>query len=114
MTQRSMDKNKVILDAFIEKLRPEDLEIRKELDFGYSYENQTVVFYEITPDWQDNTNLIKMEFAKLRYYQSRDEWNLYWMRASGNWERYEPLAESKRLNTLLAVISEDSLGCFFG
>jgi hypothetical protein len=55
-----------------------------------------------------------MDFAKIRYYKTRRNWNLYWMRASGKWELYEPYPVATNLDRLLKIIRDDEYGCFFG
>ncbi len=42
------------------------------------------------------------------------EWNLYWMRASGKWELYDPFPESTHLGKIIEIINEDKHGCFHG
>lgn len=37
MEEKKIDINDVTLKGFIEKLRPQDIEIRKKIDFGYSW-----------------------------------------------------------------------------
>ncbi|SEL96434.1 Protein of unknown function [bacterium A37T11] len=104
----------VQLSSFIETLRPADEEIRKQLDVGYSWDGQTALLFEIRPQWNDPTKISELPFAKLRFVKSSIIWKLYWMRASGKWEAYEPLQESTDLHKLLTEIKNDAYGCFFG
>lgn len=114
MTNRMIDINEFNIKKFVELLRPESLEIREKLDLGYSYDGKVVILFEILPEWDDPKKKQQIEFAKIRYYKSRDEWNLYWMRASGKWEIYKPFPKSSKLKKLLDVIKEDRYSCFFG
>jgi len=114
MQEKKIDINDGMLKGFIEKLRPQDLEIRNEIDMGYSWDGSIVMLFEIRPQWNKPENILHHEFAKIRYYKSRGEWNLYWMRASGNWEAYEPYPVAPHLQKLLEEIKEDKYGCFFG
>lgn len=114
MKTNPIDINLTILNDFVESLRPESLEIRDQLDFGYSYDGSIVYIYEIRPDWSDKTKKESFNFVKIRYYKTRKEWYLYWMRASGKWELYKPFSTSPHLAKILKVISEDKYGCFFG
>lgn len=104
----------VQLKNFVEARRPKEEEIRKKLDFGYSWDGQTALLFEIRPQWDDPTNILELPFAKLRFVKSSKIWKLYWMRASGKWEAYEPLPESTDLHKLLTEIKNDAYGCFFG
>ncbi|AUS06563.1 DUF3024 domain-containing protein [Tamlana sp. s12] len=114
MKNTAIDINESTIKKYIESLRPEDNEIRKKLDFGYSYDGKVVILYEIRPFWNNPEEIENIEFAKIRFYKSRKEWNLYWMRASGKWEIYDPFPKSTHLEKIVNVIKEDKHGCFFG
>ena len=114
MKNKVIDINEFTIKKYVETLRPEDPKIRKQIDIGYSYDKNVVILYEIRPDWMDPKTQLKMEFAKIRYYKSRQEWNLYWMRASGKWELYGPFPESTHLDKIIEIIKKDEHGCFFG
>lgn len=104
-----------IIEEFITRIRP-PVEIREKLDIGYVYEQNVLIIFEIRPFLLDmkSGKKMKMEFAKIRYIKSRKLWKLYWMRASGKWELYEPYPESEILSILLEVIDEDGYGAFKG
>lgn len=104
----------VQLKSFVDAKRPKDEEVRKQLDFGYSWDGQTVLLFEIRPQWNDPTNILELPFAKLRFVKASKIWKLYWMRGSGKWEAYEPKPESANLQLLLDEIDHDGYGCFFG
>lgn len=114
MSKDIININEKIIEKFVDSLRPEDLEVRKEVDIGYSYDGQILELYEIRPQWNNPENILHHPFAKIRFYKSRKTWNLYWMRASGKYELYEPYPESSHLSSLLDVIKEDKHFCFFG
>ena len=109
-----IDINESTIKGFVDKLRPQDPEIRKKLDFGYSYDGKIVLLFEIRPIWNNPEKLHNMEFAKIRYVKSSGVWYLYWMRASGKWELYEPSPSFDYLQAALSVIEKDQFGAFFG
>ncbi len=102
------------IEMFIESLRPVDPEIRTKLDYGYTYDNQTIELFEIRPAWNDPQVFHNEPFAKIRYIKSRRIWKLFWLRSNLKWNAYAPLPESSRLQDLLLTINEDAHGCFFG
>ncbi len=102
-----------IIKDFIEKQRP-PAEIREQLDYTYSFDGTTLILYEVTPNWKNESEKTQLEYAKIRYYKSKKIWKLYWMRASGKWELYTPYPTSSKLEKLLSIISEDENACFFG
>jgi hypothetical protein len=52
--------------------------------------------------------------ARVRYFRSRGEWQLYWRRQDLKWHLYEPSAIHKSLRSALHVVVADAYGCFFG
>lgn len=114
MKTKIIDINESTIQKYVESLRPENLEIRKQVDIGYSYDGKIVILFEIRPEWNDPEKKQQIEFAKIRHFKARKEWNLYWMRASGKWELYKPFPESTHLEKIIAVIKEDKHGCFYG
>jgi len=114
MTKTTIDINESTIKKYVESIRPESSEIRAQLDFRYSYDGKITEIYEIRPVWNDSTKIQNNPFAKIRFYKSKQLWNLYWMRASGKWELYEPFPKSTYLDKIIEVIKEDKHGCFFG
>ena len=115
MANKTIDINESTIKRYVESLRPETAETRAQVDIGYSFEERKVVIlYEIRPYWNDPATIQQIEFAKIRYYKSRQEWNLYWMRASGKWELYQPFPKSSHLQEVIEIIKKDEHGCFYG
>lgn len=98
----------------MESLRHPDPEERRELDFGYSYTSQAIEIFEIIPQFNKPEVIHHYPFAKIRRIKSQNIWKLYWMRASGKWELYEPYPQDTSLEKLIQIIENDDLGCFFG
>ncbi|MGB0868903.1 MAG: DUF3024 domain-containing protein [Flavobacteriales bacterium] len=114
MKNQIIDINESTIKKFVESLRPEKLEIREQIDMGYSYDGKIAILFEIRPHWRDETKKLQSVFAKIRYTKSKKEWSLYWMRASGKWELYEPFSKSDTLDKIIDVVKNDNYGCFFG
>ena len=114
MTKITIDINESTIKKYVESIRPESSEIRAQLDFGYSYDGKITEIYEIRPLWNNPKETQNIPFAKIRFYKSKQLWNLYWMRASGKWELYEPFSESTHLDKIIEAIRDDKHGCFFG
>ncbi|UBM61326.1 DUF3024 domain-containing protein [Candidatus Sulfidibacterium hydrothermale] len=114
MTKATIDINESKIKQYVEPLRSENQEIRTQLDFGYSYDGKIVEIYEIRPLWNNPAETQNIPFVKIRFYKSKQLWNLYWMRASGKWELYKPFSKSTCIDKIIGVIREDKHGCFFG
>ena len=114
MKKDVIDLNESTVKKFVESLRPEDPGIRKELDFGYSYDGKIIEIFEIRPIWNNPEEIQQIRFVKIRYYKSKNIWKLYWMRGNLKWELYEPFQSSSHLNKIFEIIQEDKFGCFYG
>lgn len=88
--------------------------LKDQLRYEYEVTNQNVIIYEVRPVRYQKDEYTKLPMAKLTYVNSRKIWKLYWMRASGKWEKYEPMETATDLSALVRAIDKDSYGCFFG
>ena len=103
--------DKLIIERFRNRV---PIEIQNKLRNQVRIEGQNVIISEVRPRWDKADEWLPLDFAKLRYIRSKNIWKLYWKRAGGKWEFYEPKGEAKNLKTLADVIDEDRFGCFFG
>lgn len=101
------------IQKFVESMRPPE-EIREQLDVGFQFENNTLEIFEIRPRWNKPEEIMNLPFVKAKLIKSRGVWCLFWKRASGQWQSYEPVPEVKDLEELFDVIKKDQFGCFFG
>jgi hypothetical protein len=113
MSDSIINITEAIIKRFIEKERP-PVDIRDKLDIGYSFDGKVLQIFEIRPKWDNPSEIMHSPFAKIRYIKSSNVWKLYWMRASGKWESYQPLPKSTHLEKLLDCITEDHYSCFKG
>jgi hypothetical protein len=102
-----------IIENYIESIRP-PVEIRKKLDLGYSFINKEVIFFEIKPQWNDETIVHQLPFVKAKYVKSQKIWKIYWMGANGKWELYEPNPIVHSITSFIEIVEEDEHGCFRG
>ncbi|AMS26975.1 hypothetical protein AEM51_08060 [Bacteroidetes bacterium UKL13-3] len=101
------------MENYIEKNRPEP-EIRPLLDIGYEISGQSVILHEIRPRWNNPSEIHHSAYAKTTFVKNKNCWKVFWMRASGKWESYEPKPEVKSLKAFLALVDEDKHHCFNG
>ena len=116
MKKDIIDINESTIKQFVEALRPIDEEIRKQVDIGYSYHSKVKVveLYEMRPKWDNPQEIQKLPFARIRYYKNQNFWKIFWFRADGSWDPYEPKPTATNLEKILTTIKEDKHGCFFG
>jgi len=103
-----------LLENFIGKMRPVDEEVRKKLDFGYNIEDQSIILFEIRPDWLKPEIIRQHPFAKATYVKKSGTWKIYWLRANLKWYPYSPLPVVNSLKQFLEIVKNDEHHCFFG
>jgi len=80
----------------------------------YEVEGHSISVFEERPDWCQPDVWRRMGVARFRYFRSRDEWTLYWMRRDLKWHVYDPETRKRDLATLVRVVDQDRYGAFFG
>ena len=65
-------------------------EVRDHVRISYDIDRLSVLVYEERPEWRNPDEWTRCPVAKLRFYRSRGEWELYWMRRDRKWHLYEP------------------------
>lgn len=71
------------------------------------------ILIEMRSPWDGSSGQwTKAPVAKIVYHKPSKNWRIYWMRASGRWERYP--SKVKTLRGILKVIDKDEYGCFWG
>lgn len=102
-----------LMRDYLERHRPPP-HLRDQVDLGYRLKDQTLDLFEIRADWQNPERRLETPVARTRYVKSRGRWRVYWRRASGRWEAYEPMPEVDNLEAFLELVEDDPYGCFFG
>ena len=102
------------LENFVGRIRPDTEEMRKQLDFGYSIENQSVLLVTISPDWNNKEATRHYPFAKATFVKSQKIWNVFWLRGNLKWHTYDPQPTVKSLKEFLKIVEADEYHCFFG
>ena len=83
-----------------------------QLHVNYDTDQHAVTIYEERAPWDGEGEWTRQRVARFRFFRSRGEWFLYWMRANGSWDYYE--GPRKRLSSLVVIVGKDTDGCFFG
>ena len=101
------------LEKFMAVRRPPP-HVRNELDLGYRIEDQSVLLFEIRPEWRNPENIMHIPIAKTTYVKTKKVWKVYWQRQDLKWHSYQPMPEVRHFEEFLSIVSEDVHGCFFG
>jgi len=101
------------IKQLIELIRP-PVDLRDQLDIGYSFVDYTLEVFEIRPRFDNPAVYLNIPIVKTKYILSKSIWKIYWMRANGKWVSYQPHAECKTLKEFFVLLEEDKHGCFWG
>jgi len=101
------------MDNFIDKIRPPK-EMRPQLDISYKIDKQSIILFEIRPNWRDAKLKMESGIAKATFVKSDKVWKIYWMRADLKWHLYKPKAVVGDLSVFLKIVEEDKHSCFWG
>ena len=101
------------IDGYIQAHRPPP-HMRNELDLAFRLSEQSVVIYEIRPDWNSPSQKMESPIAKATYAKNQNIWKIYWMRADLKWHSYPPAPRVKTIEEFLALVEKDEHACFFG
>lgn len=101
------------VEAYINRHRPPP-HIRKELDLGYRFTNQSVEIFEIRPAWRRPGEYMEHSIAKATFVKTEQVWRIYWQRADLKWHRYEPDPSASTIEEFLSIVEQDEYRCFYG
>lgn len=102
-----------VMENFLSRKRPPE-EIRNRLDIGYKIEGQSIILFEIRPQWNKPEIIHEHPFAKTTFVKAKSNWKVFWMRADSKWHSYMPQPTVKRLSEFTTLVEEDQHHCFFG
>ena len=81
---------------------------------GFKLKGHEVLLFTKRPHYKDPTLEIELELAKFKFIRTTGLWKLFWYRANGRWQSYEPLSSAKQIEVLVAEVNRDPYGCFWG
>src|SRR5947207_2448137 len=98
--------------ALVEKRRPPP-SVREKLDIRADITGSEVLIFTVRADFRDTSKKRDIPVARIRWFNSRKIWRLFWMRSNLKWQAYEPYPEASKIATHLRTVDEDYHGCFF-
>ena len=63
---KTIDFTEALIKQFVESKRP-PIDIRDQLDIGYTYTNNTLEIFEIRPRWDNPDEIMHSPLAKARF-----------------------------------------------
>ena len=115
MSFNDIEKKKIEkeMKVFLDKCRPA-IEIRNKLDIGYKIEKQSILIFEVRPDWNNPSEYREIPIAKATFVKTSNTWKIYWQKSDLKWHVYGPKPEVKTVNEYVAIVDKDEYGCFWG
>ena len=101
------------MENFIERKRPPE-HIRPKLDISYKIEAQSIIVFEIRPQWNKPEVIREHVVAKTTFVKSKNHWKVFWMRSDLQWHSYTPKPTVKTVKEFCKLVEEDKHFCFFG
>jgi hypothetical protein len=101
------------LENFISKIRPHE-HIRKELDIGYTIDDQSIIIFEIRPQGNKPEIIHQYLVAKTTFVKAKNHWKVFWRRADSKWHNYTPNPFVLTIKEFTKLVEEDKLNCFWG
>jgi Protein of unknown function (DUF3024) len=102
-----------VMEAYLMHSRPPE-EIRNQIDLGYKVEEQSVIVFEIVPNWRNPIEKMEHNVAKATYIKKDNNWKIFWFKSDMKWHNYNPIPKVPNLKTFVKVINDDEHNCFWG
>jgi hypothetical protein len=99
------------LDKFCDRI---PMHVRADLTNLYRFKGNSVILIERRPDFRDRTRHTEHEVAKFVYSQRLGAWSLRWRDRNGRWHAYDGFQDVPHFRDVLAEVSSDPTGIFFG
>ena len=104
---------KVIEDLFWSRRRP-PVHLREQVREGQRFTDQTIELFIARAAFNRPNEFTEESIARIQHMPRLRVWRIFWKRAHGYWQRYQPCPEVPSLSEALRVIDADANGCFFG
>jgi hypothetical protein len=101
------------IENYLSYIRPNE-EMRAQIDIGYRIEKQSVIIFEVRPDWRDPKKKVENNIAKATFVKKDNHWKVYWLRADLKWHSYKPKPIVEDLLDFIRLIEKDEYSCFWG
>jgi len=101
------------LENFLDKKRPPEV-LRSKLDLNYEIYGQSVVIFEIRPQWDDRNKIMHIPIAKTTYVARTNTWKVFWMKSDQKWHSYKAVPVVQTIRDFVKLVEKDEHYCFFG
>lgn len=64
-----------VMENFLLRNRPPE-HIKNQLDIGYKIEDQSIIVFEIRPQWNKPEIILEHPFAKITFVKAKNNWKV--------------------------------------
>ena len=87
---------------------------RNQIKLFYIIQRYDVKIIESRPHFINKDEWTELPVARMKYDAESMNWQLFWGRANGRWEKYPDLRPTKKLKRLIDEIEKDPWHLFWG
>jgi hypothetical protein len=88
--------------------------LKSQIKVFYTVRGNEVKIIESRPTLRSSHLWAETPIARLQYDPQTLEWQLFWMRAPGKWQKCPDRTPTNRLQSLIDDLKEDRFGVFWG
>ena len=103
---------KKIVGSFCQERIPDNQRLQVKL--FYEIHGYDVKIIESRPSFPNSHLWTEKTIARFQYNPGTLEWQLYWMNASGKWQKYPDHEPTKSLKSVMDKAAEDPYQVFWG
>lgn len=113
-TEHELAEHTLTLEEHFWSRRRPPLHLRDKIREGQRFDDQAIELFFVRPAYNRPGEFTESPIAKVQFVRAKNIWRIFWQRADLKWHRYPPYPEAQSLTAALAIIHQDSNGCFFG
>ena len=88
--------------------------VQHKIRLHHTIRGNTVTLFEIRPGFDNSAVWVKSPIARFRFDSATGFWSLYWHDRNRRWRRYEDLAATRNLESLISEVDRDPTSIFWG
>ena len=88
--------------------------VQHQIRLHHTIRGNSVTLFEIRPGFDKSAVWVKTPIARFRFDARTGLWSLYWHDRNRRWRRYEDLAATRNLASLINEVDRDPTSIFWG
>ena len=88
--------------------------VQHQIRLHHTIRGNSVTLFVIRPGFDKSAVWVKSPVARFRFDAATGLWSLYWQDRNGLWRRYEDLAATRNLESLISEVDRDPISIFWG